>query len=101
MKDLIAKKSFVYASRRLIPGQDFTTKTERDAKVLIAIGKARPQRMPGKIAPPPADLANKISASVDVTAELRKEYEAVFSKRPFMGWDADTLRAKIVEADAS
>lgn len=34
----------------------------------------------------------------DISA-LRGEYEAKVGKRPFMGWDADTLRAKITEAE--
>lgn len=29
---------------------------------------------------------------------LRAQYEARVGKKPFMGWDADTLRAKIAEA---
>jgi len=37
-------------------------------------------------------LASK--ASDDVGA-LRDEYQARFGKRPFMGWDAETLRQKI------
>lgn len=31
-------------------------------------------------------------------AVLRAEYEAKIGKRPFMGWDADTIRAKLAEA---
>lgn len=34
----------------------------------------------------------------DDMAELRVEYERVIGKKPFMGWDADTLRQKITEA---
>ena len=34
----------------------------------------------------------------DISA-LRGEYETKVGKRPFMGWDADTLRAKITEAE--
>lgn len=34
----------------------------------------------------------------DDMAELRAEYEKVFGKRPYMGWDARTLREKIAEA---
>lgn len=34
----------------------------------------------------------------DDLAELRATYEKVIGKRPFMGWDADTLAAKIAEA---
>lgn len=31
-------------------------------------------------------------------ADLRAQYETAFGKKPFMGWDAETLRAKIAEA---
>lgn len=34
---------------------------------------------------------------IDEMADLRAEYEELAGKRPFMGWDADTLRAKIAE----
>ena len=34
----------------------------------------------------------------DDLAELRATYEKVIGKRPFMGWDAETLAAKIAEA---
>jgi len=37
--------------------------------------------------------------SGDDLAELRKVYEAKVGKRPFMGWDAATLAAKIAEAE--
>lgn len=36
----------------------------------------------------------------DDTASLRAEYQRLVSKRPFMGWDAATLKAKIAEATA-
>lgn len=34
-------------------------------------------------------------------ARLRQDYEAKFGKRPFMGWDAAALRAKLAEAPAA
>lgn len=37
----------------------------------------------------------------DELADLRERYQAVLGKRPFMGWDADTLRGKIAEAQES
>ena len=37
----------------------------------------------------------------DAMADLRAEYERVVGKKPFMGWDADTLKAKIAEAGAA
>ena len=35
----------------------------------------------------------------DEMADLRAEYERVFGKRPFMGWDADELRRRIKTSD--
>lgn len=37
---------------------------------------------------------------VDEMAELRAEYERVIGRRPFMGWDAATLRQKIAAHEA-
>lgn len=36
--------------------------------------------------------------SKDDVVSLRETYEKVVGKRPFMGWDAETLAAKIAEA---
>lgn len=36
----------------------------------------------------------------DELSRLRAEYQDVVGKRPFHGWDADTLREKIAEARA-
>ena len=36
-------------------------------------------------------------AEQDEMAELRAEYQRVVGKRPYMGWDADTLREKMAE----
>jgi hypothetical protein len=38
-----------------------------------------------------------VTAPGDLTA-LRAEYKRVLGKKPFNGWDADTLKAKIEEA---
>lgn len=35
----------------------------------------------------------------DDIASLREAYEAKIGKRPFMGWDAKTLKTKIAEAE--
>lgn len=32
-------------------------------------------------------------------SDLRAEYQEKFGKRPFMGWDAETIQAKLDEAD--
>ena len=41
--------------------------------------------------------AMRAAPVVDEMAALRAEYEDLAGKRPFMGWDAETLRAKITE----
>lgn len=41
-----------------------------------------------------------VEAPVDDLADLRAEYGEVVGKRPFMGWDAETLREKIAAAKA-
>lgn len=33
----------------------------------------------------------------DETQALREQYQQMFGKRPFMGWDADKLREKLAE----
>jgi hypothetical protein len=33
-------------------------------------------------------------------ADIRAEYERLIGRRPFMGWDIETLRAKIDEANS-
>lgn len=43
----------------------------------------------------------KAAPQSDENAVLRAEYERIVGKRPFMGWDADTLRAKIAEAQVA
>lgn len=42
-------------------------------------------------------VAEQPGAVIDI-AELRAEYERVVGKRPFNGWSADELRAKITAA---
>lgn len=37
----------------------------------------------------------------DELAQLRAMYQEVMGKRPFHGWDAETLKAKMAEADQS
>lgn len=41
---------------------------------------------------------SKAAPHSDDLAAVRDEYQRVVGKRPFMGWDAATLRAKIAEA---
>lgn len=122
---LKALRPFTYATRRLQAGDLFDTRGALDARLLIAIKKAEAVREPGRIAPPPAKLLAQIDQpaatapappeplaqldhdgdgnpggshspppSEDLTA-LRAEYFEKIGKRPFNGWDADTLRERI------
>ena len=101
---LTATKSFLYNTRRLLAGDVFETVKPIHGKLLIAAKKAIETRTPGKIAAPPKSVAAKVSKASKVEAEpdelatVRAEYQEKVGKRPFMGWDADTLRAKMAEA---
>ncbi len=100
MQKLIATKSFTYNTRRLQAGDEFEARPQ-DALLLVGIRKARDpeERKPGKIAPPHAALKEKITpAPEDDIAAVRAEYLDVVGKKPFMGWDIETLREKIAAA---
>lgn len=60
----------------------------RFARILGKLGYTGRDMRPAVVADEPKDEI----------AALRAEYERVVGKRPFMGWDVDTLRAKIAEA---
>lgn len=64
---LIALKPLRYKTRRLLAGDEFDA-PERDAKVLIAVKRARDpaDRRPGKLPPPPPEV---IAAVPEVAAE--------------------------------
>lgn len=98
--DLIALKPMRYGTRRLMAGDAFEAR-EPYAGILVAIKKARHARAVGSIAPPPVDVSRKIAESFPDTniAAVRAEYQRVTGKRPFMGWDAATLRQKMAEAE--
>lgn len=85
--DLIAKRSFRYGTRALTAGELFTA-SRRDARILKALKKA----VDAPAAPEPArDEGPDLGA-------LRERYSEIYGKRPYYGWDAETLVAKIAEA---
>jgi len=86
MQKMIAQSSMRYNTRRLVAGEEFEARP-RDARVLAAVGKARPAAEPQVRYPamPPHD---------EITL-LRAEYQRRFGKRPFMGWDEAQLREKL------
>lgn len=118
MRDLTAIKPLIYANRRLLPGEDFTARTVRDANVLIALRKARravPDEQevtpvsedgatPDRCEPLDHDgdggtggsVAPETSADLKV---LRAQYQEIVGKKPFAGWDAEELRRRITAAE--
>lgn len=102
MQRMMALKPMRYGTRRLQAGDYFEAKP-KDARILLAVKRAELAREIGKLDPPPADLVKKVSApssDEDIKA-VRDEYEAVIGKRPFNGWDIETLKAKIAAHGAS
>ncbi|MCW5722146.1 MAG: hypothetical protein KIS86_13480 [Devosia sp.] len=107
MRDMIATKPLVYNSRRMLPGQHFTVKTDRHARLYAALGKARSA---GLIDAPPAPVARKIATPPKSPAsgneasaldKLRADYFEVVKKKPYHGWDAAELQRRIDETLAS
>jgi hypothetical protein len=83
MADLIATKSMTYATRRLRAGDGFEVGNRQHSRALVALGKAR--------------LSAPAVSGPDI-GELREQYTTKFSKKPYHGWDAATLSAKLAEA---
>lgn len=62
--------------------------------------KARDPRYKRVLAKLGYERRDMTAEPVDELAELRAEYQEKVGKRPYHGWDADELRAKIEEAEA-
>jgi hypothetical protein len=101
MIPMTATKGLKYAGKRLEAGEHFDAKSKNDAKVLSALGaKYRTSAISASPVQKTGDLsANTSSAALpapgDILAPLREEYQRVIGRKPFHGWDADTLREKI------
>lgn len=97
--ELIAAKTMRYGTRRLQPGDVFTPK-KRHGRLLVLTKKAypAPEQRPD---PFDHDGDGRPGGSPKPAGELsalRQEYTEKLGKRPFNGWDADTLREKIAAA---
>ncbi len=88
---LLAEKAMRYGTRRLVADEPFDAKG-RDARLLVAIGKARYATEDAR-----AGEAAPVLAKDELVA-LRAAYQTKFGKRAFNGWDAATLRTKIAGA---
>lgn len=96
MRELEAKTSFSYGTRRLQTGDYFTARTTADARALVAFGKAGPQG--GTKADAKPEKSVPASSEQDPLKKLRADYLEVLKKRPFGGWDAAELQRRIDEA---
>jgi len=72
----------------------------RYAEILQKLGRGTymTRDMRARPAQPPTDGADQAATSPDELTDLRAEYHEVVGKRPYHGWNADTLREKIAEA---
>lgn len=121
MPKLVATKGLRYATRRMAAGDEFVA-NNRDARLLVAIGKARHARVPGSLDAPSDAVLQKIKKVInpldhdsdgtsggskapdgdkDALNKLRAEYTELVGKKPFPGWDAVELQRRIDEALAS
>lgn len=92
MPRMIATKDMTYATRRLQAGDEIQNVSGPNARLLTALGRAR-------LVEPGETKEVKAEVQEDAKASLRAEYQRVFGKRAFNGWDADTLREKIAAAN--
>lgn len=86
MKSMISTKRHRYANKSMRPGDGFSAPS-RDADILVRLGRAE------------YDTADAVTDAVDDISALRGEYQRIVGKKPFYGWDAETLKAKIAGAN--
>lgn len=111
---MTAKILFGYAGQDRQPGSNFEAESERDAKLLNLLGKAeyrtaaiaaapiqKAAKPASQLPPAPTSSEEDLPPPGDLQAALREEYQRVIGRKPFHGWDADTLREKIAAHTAS
>lgn len=102
-KNLIATKPLKYGTRRLMPGDPFEA-SARDARLLIAVKKAREgdARETAELPPIPPALKKKVSTPLvdEPLTALRTEYKAIVGRAAYHGWGVDDLKQRIADARA-
>ncbi|RVJ03361.1 hypothetical protein [Sinorhizobium medicae] len=98
-KSMIATQSMTYGTRRLLPGEEFVA-SRRDADLLSRIGRAKLVDADSNPIDHEVKKDGVGTAKVEDArlADLRKQYQQKFGKRPFNGWDAKNLSEKLAEA---
>ncbi|WP_136685690.1 hypothetical protein [Falsirhodobacter xinxiangensis] len=79
---MMTTKPLRYNNRSMATGTEFAARPT-DVRVLVGIGKAR--------------VLDEAQAA-DELELVRAEYADVVGKKPFHGWDVETLKSKIAEA---
>lgn len=69
--------------------------SRRDASILQKLGRGTYMTRDMRAQP----VVEPVNTEDDALTELRAQYQDVVGKRPFHGWDAETLRQKIAEAE--
>lgn len=87
--NLIAKKDFSYATRRLKAGDSFSVNAPM-ARVLVAIGKAEAPRQPAKVPAPPARVFQQAGTQAPADDFLDRAIPAIAGDLP--GLDDALLR---------
>lgn len=68
--------------------------SRRDANILQKLGRGTYMTRDMRAQP----AVEPVNTDDDALTALRAQYQDVVGKRPFHGWDAETLREKIAEA---
>ena len=89
---MIANKRMSYRTRMLKAGDQFEA-TPGIARIFAKAGRARVTAAEQV----EKSVARKVPPHDEITL-ARAEYERVFGKRPFMGWDEGELRQRIAAA---
>jgi len=95
---LLAVKSLKYNTRRLLPGDEFEVEKPRDARLLLATKRVRKVEAAPSVdlpTPVPTPVVEAATPAPEDLAAIRAEYEAAVGRKPFHGWNAETLREKI------
>lgn len=103
---MIALKAIRYKIPKIVQDRiaigDVFYVQKKHVKALVGLRHAKvAPRDPVSLPEIPPSLVAKVSgapvAANDDLKDLREQYMSIFGKRPFNGWDAATLRAKIDE----
>lgn len=103
MPKLIATRPFTYATRMLVPGDTFEARPN-DARVLLAIKKAREVREPTKIDPPPAEVARRIQQAATASSDGTEDIEKLRADATALGvkvdlrWGSKRIQSEIDKA---